>query len=69
MRLTDDLDSRVHVATGPKQGSEGITYHNCGKPERIAREYCGKSGLFFRPMPLGFRQVVAHVQLHVAQNR
>ena len=24
MRLTNDLDSKVHVATGPKQGSEGI---------------------------------------------
>ena len=31
MRLTNDLDSRVHVATGPKQGSEGVTCHNCGK--------------------------------------
>ena len=38
MRLTNDLDSRVHVATGPKQGSEGITCHNCGKRGHIARD-------------------------------
>ena len=31
MKLTNDLDSKVPVATGPKQGSEGITCHNCGK--------------------------------------
>ena len=37
MRLTNDLDSRVHVATGPKQGSEGITCHNCGKRGHIPR--------------------------------
>ena len=29
MRLTNDLDSKVHVATGPKQGSEGITVKLC----------------------------------------
>ena len=38
MRLTNDLDSRVHVATGPKQGSDGITCHSCGKKGHIARE-------------------------------
>jgi len=27
------------------------------------------SHFFFRPTPLGFRQVVPHVQLHVAKNR
>ena len=28
----------MHVATGPKQGSEGITCHNCGKRGHIARD-------------------------------
>ena len=38
MRLTNDLDSKVHVATGPKQGSEGVTCHNCGKKGHFARD-------------------------------
>ena len=51
MRFTNDLDSRVYVTTGPKQGFEGITYQNFGKKGHIAREcpqpvkcsHCGKS--------------------------
>ena len=47
MKLTNDLDSKVPVATGPKQGSEGITCHNCGKrghTQPVKCSHCGKSG-------------------------
>ena len=41
-------------------------HRNLGHPTTIALVEMLESRFFFRPTPLGFRQVVQHVQLHVA---
>ena len=41
-------------------------HRNLGHPTTIALVEMLESRFFFRPTPLGFRQVVQHVRLHVA---
>ena len=48
-----------------KQGPKKWSKHGCDKGTLTVATGLG-THFFFRPTPLGFRQVVQHVRLHVA---